>query len=43
MADKELEKKTWSSQQIPANVSGSKPKPDKEPFAGPPKKPEKRG
>lgn len=31
--------KTWTPQQIPANVSGAKPRPDKEPPAEPPKRP----
>lgn len=33
----ELEKKTWTSQQIPAGVHGTEPKEDKEPAPEPPK------
>lgn len=35
-------KKTWTPQQIPAGVSGTPPKPDKEPSAEPPKQPDKK-
>jgi hypothetical protein len=39
----EYEKKTWTPQQIPPGVHGTKPKPDKEPAAEPPKpKPAKK-
>jgi hypothetical protein len=43
MGDGELEKRTWTPQQIPANVSGTKPRQDPEPKPEPPKdKPERR-
>lgn len=39
---REREEKTWSSQQIPENVSGAKPRPDKEPAPETPKRPESK-
>jgi hypothetical protein len=38
----DYEKKTFSPQQIPPGVHGTKPKPDKEPTADTPRRPEKR-
>ena len=38
----EFGKKTWTPQQLPAGVHGTKPKPDKEPPPGPPTKPKKK-
>jgi hypothetical protein len=40
--DKDKLVKTWTPQQIPPGVHGSKPKPDKEPTPDPPKRPEKK-
>jgi hypothetical protein len=35
----EFGKKTWTPQQIPENVQGTKPRADREPASEPPKKP----
>jgi hypothetical protein len=43
MSGGDLEKKTWTPQQIPSNVSGTQPKPDhREPSPEPPKEPKER-
>lgn len=38
----DYEKKTWTPQQVPPGVHGTKPTPDKEPAPEPPKPAEKR-
>ena len=41
MGDKN-EERTWTPQQVPANVPGAKPTEDREPAPEPPKQPERK-